>query len=856
MGNDIRRPIGSDQDEGTASEGTPEAARSSGTTDKTGGTGESSPVIWFDEFDRNEVGQAIRSTASPIVWFDEIDRDDVGQVGGKNASLGEMVQTLAAEGIRVPPGFATRSDAYWDFVAFNGLKEQIHARLDDLKAAKATLSETGQAIRALFLRGEWPELIATAIAVAYRQLCERTGRAEVDVAVRSSATAEDLPDASFAGQQETFLNIRGEKALLEACRRCYASLFTDRAISYRQAKGFDHMSVALSIGIQQMVRSDIGGAGVMFSIDTETGFKDVVVIDAAWGLGENVVQGAVDPDEYQIFKPLLRDPVLVPIIGKKRGEKAQKLVYAVGEKPTRNVPTSKVERAACVLTDTEILTLARWATAIEAHYRCPMDVEWAKDGETGEMFIVQARPETVQARREATAFKSYRIIGKGKKLAAGLAIGDAVVAGRVCLIESPRDIDSFVDGAILVTGTTDPDWVPIMKRATAIVTDHGGRTSHAAIVSRELGLPAIVGTGNATEMLHSEQEVTVSCAEGDQGFVYEGTASFETETVDVTSLPETRTQIMLNLANPAAALRWWRIPADGIGLARMEFVVGNHIRIHPMALVHYDQLKDEAAKREIAELTAGYADKTEYFVDRLSRGLSRIAAALYPKPVIVRMSDFKTNEYAGLIGGAAFEPDEENPMIGFRGASRYYSPRYREGFALECRAIRRLRDEMGFKNVVVMIPFCRSTQEADRVLEVMAEDGLRRGENGLQVFVMCEIPSNVILAEEFAKRFDGFSIGSNDLTQLTLGVDRDSAELANLFDEQDAAVKWMIASVIAEAHKAGVKIGLCGQAPSDHPEFAAFLVECGIDSISVSPDSFIAVKQKVAAAERGARTGA
>jgi pyruvate,water dikinase len=791
--------------------------------------------------------------ASPVIWFEKLGRGDVAQVGGKNASLGEMVQTLAPRGIRVPPGFATTAGAYWDYVEANDLGGEIGALLAQLAEGRATLAETGREIRALILRGEWPEDTAAAIAQAYRELCERTGKADVDVAVRSSATAEDLPDASFAGQQETFLNIRGEKALLNACRRCYASLFTDRAISYRDAKGFDHMAVALSIGVQQMVRSDLGGAGVMFSIDTETGFKDVVVIDAAWGLGENVVQGAVDPDEYQVFKPLLADAALVPIIEKKRGQKAQKMIYAAGEKPTRNVPTSKAERAAFVLDDPEILTLARWAASIEAHYGCPMDMEWARDGETGEMFIVQARPETVQSRREAASFRSYTITKKGRTLATGLSIGDAVVAGRVCLIEDARDIDRFVDGSILVTGTTDPDWVPIMKRAAAIVTDHGGRTSHAAIVSRELGLPAIVGTGNATQVLHSEQEVTVSCAEGDQGFVYEGTARFDVETVDVAGLPQTRTEIMLNLANPAAALRWWRIPADGVGLARMEFVVSNHIRVHPMALVRYDQLRDGKARAEIAELTAGYADRTEYFVDRLSRGLARIAAALWPKPVIVRMSDFKTNEYAGLLGGAEFEPAEENPMIGFRGAARYYSPRYREGFALECRAIERLRGTLGFDNVVVMIPFCRSTAEADRVLEVMAENGLERGKDGLKVFVMCEIPSNVILAAEFAKRFDGFSIGSNDLTQLTLGVDRDSAELAGLFDEQDPAMRWMISTVIAEARRAGAKIGLCGQAPSDHPEFAAFLVECGIDSISVSPDSFIAVKRAVAEAEAKAR---
>jgi len=785
----------------------------------------------------------------PVLWFDEVGRADLARVGGKNASLGEMVQTLANQGIRVPNGFATTADAYWHYLEANDLKSKISQILADQAAGKLTLSQTGQSIRTLILGGEWPERTSAAIDDAYRRLCELDGRPDIDVAVRSSATAEDLPDASFAGQQETYLNIRGRDALLDACRRCYASLFTDRAISYRQAKGFDHMRVALSIGVQRMVRSDVGGSGVMFSIDTETGFPDMVVIDAAWGLGENVVQGAVDPDEYQVFKPLLGEQDHVPIVEKKCGAKTLKMIYSTGKTSTRNVPTSKAERSAFVLDDQEILTLARWAVTIEKHYGCPMDMEWAKDGETGELFIVQARPETVQSQRGETAFKSYAIRDKGKLLAEGLAIGDAAISGQVCLIESARDIDSFVDGSILVTGNTDPDWVPIMKRAAAIVTDHGGRTSHASIVSRELGLPAIVGTGNATHVLHDQQEVTVSCAEGDRGFIYDGTATIETEMIDIRELPQTRTAIMLNLANPAAALRWWRIPTDGVGLARMEFVIGNHIRIHPMALVRYDTLKDEAAKAKIAEITQGYADKTEFFVDRLSRGLARIAAASWPKPVIVRMSDFKTNEYAGLIGGAEFEPHEENPMIGFRGAARYYSPRYREGFGLECRAIHRLRNEMGFTNVIVMIPFCRSTREADLVLSEMADNGLRRGDNDLQVFVMCEVPSNVVLAEEFAKRFDGFSIGSNDLTQLTLGVDRDSDELAGLFDEQDPAVKWMIANVIREARAAGAKIGLCGQAPSDHPEFAAFLVECGIDSISVTPDSFIAVKRQVAAAE-------
>lgn len=789
-----------------------------------------------------------------IAWFEELRRGDVPQVGGKNASLGEMVQALASEGIKVPPGFATTSDAYWLFVDSNGLRQQIAGRLAAWDEGRATLSQTGDAIRSLFLAGTWPDQLAQAIRSAYEELSRRSGGPEIDVAVRSSATAEDLPDASFAGQQETFLNIRGGDALLAACRHCYASLFTDRAISYRKAKGFDHLKVALSIGVQRMVRSDIGASGVMFSLDTETGFDKVVLINGAWGLGENVVQGTVDPDEFVVFKPFLDRPGIVPIIEKTCGAKARKMIYATGEAPTRNVPTSKAERAAFVISDEQILTLARWACQIEQHYGCPMDMEWALDGKSGEMFIVQARPETVQARRDSGAMQSYKVGTHGRQLVAGLAIGDAAVSAPVCLIESARDIANFVDGSILVTSTTDPDWVPIMKRAAAIVTDHGGRTSHAAIVSRELGLPAIVGTGNATELLHSGQQITVSCAEGDEGLVYEGEASIEVETIELTNLPASNTKVMLNLANPGAAFRWWRLPADGVGLARMEFVISNAIRVHPMALVQFDQLRDDEARAEITRLTAGYSDRPEFFVDRLSRGLARIAAAAWPKPVIVRMSDFKTNEYAGLIGGASFEPLEENPMIGFRGASRYYSPRYKDGFVLECRAIDRLRRQLGFENVIVMIPFCRSIAEADRVLEVMAEAGLQRGRDGLQVYVMCEIPANVVLAKEFAKRFDGFSIGSNDLTQLTLGVDRDSEELAGLFDEQDPAVEWMIGKVIEEAHKAGAKVGLCGQAPSDHPEFARFLVERGIDSISVSPDSFVAVKREVARAENANRS--
>jgi pyruvate,water dikinase len=784
-----------------------------------------------------------------LIWFDNLKRGDVALVGGKNSSLGEMVQSLAPQGIAIPPGFATTSHAFRRYIAENALDTLLDDHLARLATGRITLHQAGTAIRAAIAGGEFPADIRDDILAAYAALGERAGQAIPSVAVRSSATAEDLPDASFAGQQETFLNVQGEAALLEACRKCYASLFTDRAITYRTLKGFDHRQVALSIGIQLMVRSDLGGSGVMFSIDTESGFDKVVLINAAWGLGENVVQGAVSPDEYQVYKPFLDRPALNPIVEKALGAKEKKMIYASGGAQTRNVPTSRAERESFVLSDPEILTLARMAATIEKHYGQPMDMEWARDGITGKIYIVQARPETVQSRADIGAIRSYRITSKGETLTTGLCVGDAVATGEVCLIDSAADIDRFVDGAILVTSTTDPDWVPIMKRAKAIVTDHGGRTSHAAIVSRELGLPAIVGTGNATHILHDGQEITVSCAEGDHGFVYAGTATFEVEETHLDTVPDTRTEVMLNIANPAAAARWWRLPVDGVGLARMEFVISNAIRVHPLALTRYDQITDENVRKEIDTLTRGYADRADFFVEKLAMGLSRIAATWYPRPTVIRMSDFKTNEYADLLGGRQFEPAEENPMIGFRGASRYYSEGYRDGFALECRAIRRLRDQMGFDNVIMMIPFCRSPEEADRVLQVMADNGLRRGENGLQVYVMCEIPSNVILAEEFAKRFDGFSIGSNDLTQLTLGVDRDSGDLADLFSERDPAVLWMIQTVIAKARAAGRHIGLCGQAPSNDPAFARLLVKAGINAISVTPDSFIAVKTNVAAAE-------
>ncbi|WP_028054518.1 phosphoenolpyruvate synthase [Sinorhizobium medicae] len=789
-----------------------------------------------------------------IIWFEDATRRDIASVGGKNASLGEMITRLSPHGIKVPSGFATTAEAYWRFIDAHGLRAPIAVLIEKWKAGGATLAETGAAIRESILGGSWPAEIEAEIIAAYRMLSRTLGTNAASVAVRSSATAEDLPTASFAGQQESFLNVVGEQELMSACRRCYASLFTDRAISYREVNGFDHMKVALSVGVQEMVRSDLGGAGVMFSIETETGFDKVVLINAAWGLGEYVVKGTVDPDEYRVFKPLLGKTALVPIIQKRCGTKLSKLTYGKSFEPTRGVSTSRDEQTTLVLTDEEVIQLARWAIAIEKHYGCPMDIEWAKDGRDGQLHIVQARPETVQAKVASDKLPTYKIGKKGRVLAKGLAIGSAIAAGPVCLIEHPADIGKFTDGSILVTKTTDPDWVPLMKRACAIVTDHGGRTSHAAIVSRELGLPAIVGAENATRLLHTGGIVTVSCAEGDEGRIYEGAAEFQAETISLADIPETRTKVMLNLADPQSASRWWRLPTDGIGLARMEFVISNAIQIHPMALAHFDRLRDQSAKQKIAAMTSGYTERTHYFVDELARGLARLAAVAHPEPIIVRMSDFKTNEYAGLCGGAEFEPQEENPMIGFRGASRYYSPKYRDGFALECRAIKQLREGIGFTNVIMMIPFCRSVHEAEKVLQVMAENGLQRGVNGLQVYVMCEIPSNVILAADFARLFDGFSIGSNDLTQLTLGVDRDSEELASLFDEQDEAVKWMIAKVIAEARRAGAKIGLCGQAPSDHPDFAAFLVECGIDSISVTPDSFVAVKRAVAAAEKGEKT--
>jgi pyruvate,water dikinase len=786
-----------------------------------------------------------------IRWFEEVGIDDIPLVGGKNASLGELVRELASQGIKVPNGFAVTAKAYWDFIASAGLEGKFRGILADLDTGDAAnLQQRGSALRQAVMSASLPDELKQEIAAAYRALSEAAG-GQLDVAVRSSATAEDLPDASFAGQQETYLNVQGETALLENCKRCFASLFTDRAISYRQDKGFDHFKVGLSIGVQRMVRSDLAAAGVMFSIDTETGFSDVVLIEAAYGLGENVVQGAVSPDEYYVFKPTLKKGHR-PILHKSLGTKEFKLVYDIGGgKMVKNIPVSADDRLRFAISDDEVLRLAHWACLIEDHYShkhghyMPMDMEWAKDGHSGELFIVQARPETVQSQKQFDTLEVYRLKEKARVLAQGRSIGEKIAQGPVRIVRSVKNLQEVRKGDILVTEKTDPDWEPTMKKTAAIVTNRGGRTCHAAIVSRELGLPAIVGTENGTEKLTDGQIVTVSCAEGETGFVYDGALKYEVEKINLRELPRPKTQVMMNVGNPEEAFRLSFMPNDGVGLAREEFIVSNSIKIHPLALLDYNELQDLAARREIDQLTPGYEDKSQFFVDKLAQGVAMIGAAFYPKDVIVRMSDFKTNEYANLIGGKPYEPVEENPMIGFRGASRYYDPRYRAGFALECQAMKKVRDEMGLTNVKLMIPFCRTVEEGRRVLGEMEKHGLKRGVNKLDVYVMCEIPSNVLLADEFAEIFDGFSIGSNDLTQLVLGVDRDSEIVAHVFDERNPAVKTMIANVIRAAKAKGRKIGICGQAPSDYPEFAAFLVELGIDSISLNPDAVLKTTVKI-----------
>lgn len=778
-----------------------------------------------------------------IRWFDEIGMEDVGSVGGKNASLGEMYRELTPRGIRVPYGFAITADAYRSFLEQTGLSEQISQYLTVMNDKDVdSIHHYGQLIRHAILEMPLPDDLVRAISSAYHAL-ER-GRGLLDVAVRSSATAEDLPDASFAGQQETYLNVRGQAFLVDACHRCFASLFTDRAISYRIHHGYDHMKVALSVGVQEMVRSDLGSSGVMFSIDTETGFRNAVLINAAYGLGENVVQGSVNPDEYLVFKPTLVQGCR-PILKKRLGTKAIKMIYDTGgNKMTRNVPVDDDLRTQFAIGEDDILNLARWAVDIEAYFSqrkgsdCPMDMEWAKDGRTGELFILQARPETVQSRRSGTTYEHYRLKSSARVLAEGRAVGEKIATGRVQVIQDAQHLSNFREGGILVTDKTDPDWEPIMKRAAGIVTNRGGRTCHAAIVSRELGLPAIVGTQEGTQLLCDDQEVTLSCAEGEVGRVYEGTLEFEVEKFVLTDAVRPKTKIMMNVGTAEDAFSLAAIPCDGVGLARQEFIINAYVKIHPQALLEYDTL-DAVTRKQIDAITGAVSDKPQFYIDRLAEGIAMIAAAFHPRDVILRLSDFKSNEYANLVGGAKYEPREENPMIGFRGASRYYSPMFQAAFALECKAIHKVRQEMGLRNMKLMIPFCRTVEEGKKVQQEMAKHGLVRGQDGLEIYVMCEIPSNVILADRFAEIFDGFSIGSNDLTQLTLGVDRDSEIVAHVFNERDEAVKRMISSVIRVAKAKGVKIGICGQAPSDYPDFCEFLVREGIDSISLTPDAVL-----------------
>ncbi|MCC5913380.1 MAG: phosphoenolpyruvate synthase [Balneolaceae bacterium] len=795
-----------------------------------------------------------------VLRFSDIRISDVPRVGGKNASLGEMIRHLSAKGVTIPDGFATTSEAYRYFLKANGLEKPIQKILDEYHQEAITLDEAGRSIRHLFMKSTFPTSLAESILNAYNELNEEFGKKRkngskgcpIDVAVRSSATAEDLPGASFAGQQETYLNISGAEKLMIACKNCYASLFTNRAIVYREKMGFDHMKVSLSIGVQKMVKADKSCSGVMFTVDTETGFPNAIVINGSWGLGENVVKGVVNPDQFTIFKPALVKKEHKPVIEKVLGSKEIKMIYASYEgSSTQNVPTTLEERQTFVLSDVEILKLARWGVIIENHYDRAMDIEWVKDDSTGQLFIVQARPETIHSSEENNLLKTYSLSdGSPELLLKGVSIGNTISAGKVKVVHDTTDLTGIGPETILVTEMTEPDWVPALRKAAGIVTDYGGRTCHAAIVSRELGIPAVVGTGTATKELNDGDEITISSAEGDVGKIYRSILKFEVSEFVLDEMPETKTELMLNLATPESAFKWWKLPVKGVGLARMEFIISNHIRVHPMALVHPERIDNEEEIRKIRKLAAGYSDLKQFFIDKLATGIAKITASHYPNPVIVRTSDFKSNEYAGLIGGSKFEPHEENPMLGWRGASRYYDPRYREGFELECKALKKVREQFGLDNLVVMIPFCRTVVEAERVIEILSEFGLRRGEKGLQIYMMCEIPSNVILIKEFARHFDGFSIGSNDLTQLILGVDRDSGDMAYLFDENDAAIKIAIRDVIKKAHEAGKKVGFCGQAPSDNPEYAKFLIECGIDSISVVPDTVIDVLQKIASTEK------
>ncbi len=786
--------------------------------------------------------------------FSELDNSKVKEVGGKNASLGEMYKELNTKGITIPDGFATSAEAYWKFIKENEILESLKETLGSLdKESNKSLKEVGKKCRKLVMDSSIPKNINDDILQAYKDLKNRE-KSLKSVAVRSSATAEDLPDASFAGQHESYMNIKTQQELLDAWKKCVASLFTDRAIKYREENGFDHMKVALSVGVQKMVRADKASAGVAFTLDPDSGHRNVVMIDGAWGLGENVVQGSVLADEFYLFKDALKNNNK-SIISKKLGPKSKTMVYDSGKKEggtIKNIKTPAKKRNQFVLSDEELEKLGKWCLSIEEHYGRPMDIEWAKDGDSDELYIVQARPETVHSSAEKTKkLKNFNINRNNKKpLISGVGIGNKIAAGKAKILNSPEESGKLEEGDVLVTDITNPDWDPVMKKASAIITNSGGRTSHAAIVARELGAVAVVGTENATEKIKDGQEITVSCAEGKEGFIYEGILEWNEEEIDLKKLGEPQTDVLLILANPDTSFNNSMLPVDGVGLMRLEFVINNSIKVHPLALVKFDEIEDKKTKKEIEKITAGYKDKRDFFVEKLSMAVGTIAAAFYPKDVIVRMSDFKTNEYADLVGGQQFEPGEENPMVGFRGASRYYHERYADGFALECESMRVVREDMGLTNVKLMIPFCRTIEEGKKVQEVMAENGLKRGENNLEIYVMTEIPSNVILGEEFGEIFDGFSIGSNDLTQLTLGIDRDSEIVSGLFSEKDDSVKEMISMAIKKAHKNNRKIGLCGQAPSDFPEFAKFLVEQGIDSISFNPDAVAKGIENIIKAEK------
>jgi pyruvate,water dikinase len=815
------------------------------------------------------------------LWLEDVTINDIPRVGGKNASLGEMIRELEDKKVSVPGGFCTTAVAYKHYIKTTGLEAKLRAILSglDIKNVKS-LSIAGRKARELVRSTPFPQDLYEEIEAKYIEMCKRYGNGElstdksgvvegyIECAVRSSATAEDLPDASFAGQQETYLNVHGVKGILEATLNCFASLFTDRAISYRTIKGFDHFDVSLTVGFQKMVRSDLACAGVIFTIDTESGFQDSVLITGSYGLGENVVQGTVNPDEYIVFKPTLNTGYN-PLLHKALGSKEVKMIYDTsGAKLTKNIPTPLSDRGKYCLSEQECLKLARWACIIEDHYskvhekHCPMDIEWAKDGINGELYIVQARPETVQSNKTSAVLKSYSLDNKStdrnllKTVITGKSVGEMIGSGKACIVKNVNDIGLFRAGDVLITERTDPDWEPIMKQASAIVTNQGGRTCHAAIIARELGIPAIVGCGNATELIRDGDLLTVSCAEGDVGFIYSGKLEFHVTETELNCIPETKTKIMMNVANPSDAFRLSFIPNKGVGLCRLEFIIANQIKTHPLALLNFDTLSDRDAKKKIMELTGDlYLNKKDYFVDKLSSGIAMLAAAFYPNDVIVRMSDLKSNEYANLIGGAEFEPKEENPMIGWRGASRYYDPKYRAAFDLECQAILKVRNDMGLVNVIPMIPFCRTPEEGRKVLDVMASNNLVQGMNGLQIYVMCEIPSNVILADRFCDVFDGFSIGSNDLTQLTLGIDRDSALVAHIFDERNDAIKLVVSQMIQAAKLRGKKIGICGQAPSDYPDFAKFLVKEGIDSISLNPDSVIKTIVDISQLEKSLEEG-